>query len=673
MCGIAGRYNFDEKVVSWNAASRMIDIIRHRGPEQQNHIFIETESSSTRRASGSEIPGIEYGNLYLGHARLSIIDLAGGSQPMFDSSGTVAVVFNGEIYNYKELRQELITRGHRFHTSSDTEVILEAYKAFGESCVNKFLGMFAFALYDFRRKVLFCSRDRLGIKPFYYYFDNCKFLFASEVKSLLTQPDVSRDIDYTSIADYLTFQNVNDNKTFFAKIKQLPAGYTVTLNGPRLLFRRYWNPDLEPDNSLTENDAIERLKYLIDDSIKIHTRSDVPIGAHLSGGIDSSAICCKISKLLGIEIMTFTGRFADGGIYDESHYAREVAEQINSRSFIITPSAEDLVDNLSKIIWHMDYPAVGPGVFPQFMVSQKAGAKLKVVLGGQGGDEIFLGYPRYLRNLIENKLLFGVGDRCLDKLNSINLLSHYLYTYGHNGVAGWAAKRRWSDFEGRYIKTSALLYGMRKFFTGQLAEASRDYDPIALEAAKMKSIPSDSLINKMSWYDIGNYLNGLLHVEDRTSMAWSLESRVPLLDHRIVEFALKIPSDIKLKGLTPKYIFLKAVEDDLPPAIRNRTDKRGFPTPTNHWFDNDLSWYAKKFVNRDILLKRGLLADKKLLDFLDSGNRRLMPWLTRGSLLWPLINIELWFQLFVDNDYTGSPTIYNRAAEFLSAQETVLK
>ena len=664
MCGIAGRLNYDGKSISFRYAKMMIELIRHRGPDQQNLLFIDRSNGQSKTINGLDTSSNDFGDLYLGHARLSIIDLVSGDQPMIDSSGRYVIIFNGEIYNYVELRKQLKAKGYKFRTTGDTEVILNAFREYGSDCPKYLNGMFAFAIYDYRTREIFCARDRLGIKPFYFYHDDNKFIFASEIKAILCQSDIARDIDYRGLADYFTFQYTQRGRTFFKKIKSLKPGQSLTIGNHRLLFKKYWNPMLEPDQSMTESEAIEQLKYLLNDSVRIHMRSDVQIGAHLSGGVDSSAIASVISKKYDTKLYTFTGRFTEGALYDESEYALAVAREINSKPFITTPAAKDFSNNLRDIIWYLDNPVVGPGVFPQYMVSRTAASKLKVVLGGQGGDELFFGYPKYIRNLIENRLIHGLSDSCLDNYSRLFLMNYYRRNFGIQGFAGLMLKRGLSDWASSCVKTAAGLYGLDKYMSGELLAAFKHYSPLDEAIEEFDKIESSSPLNRMSWFDMSNYLGGLLQVEDRTSMAWSLESRVPLLDYRLVELIYKIPSHIKLKFLQPKYIFRQAVDNILPEAIKKRTDKRGFPTPTAIWFNGCLADFAGQFVAPEIMDRRGIF-DKKLTAFLESRRKYLTPAISRSDLIWSLMNIEIWFQLFIDGKI-GKPLTLEPSLEYIS-------
>jgi len=649
MCGITGRINFDGRIMRPADVREAVRILKHRGPDAQNLLFFDTNAGTKGQVFDLNSEREDAGDLFFGHTRLSIIDLRGGGQPMTDITGKITVVFNGEIYNYIELRRELSKIGHEFRTLSDTEVILNAYREYGFDCLKHFNGMFAFAIYDSVKQLLFCARDRVGIKPFYYYRDAGKFIFASEIKSILSHPDIDREPDYAGVADYLTFLYTTQGKTFFKKIKSLSPGYTLTLGKGGMTLNRYWNPDLEPDYAMTEDYAVERLRFLVEDAVRLQIRSDVQVGANLSGGLDSSAIVGMASKYYDQPLFTFTGRFNEGSHYDESRYALAVASMVNARSHLITPTAKDLVDNIAAIAWHMDHPVVTPGLFSQFMVARTAGSMLKVVLAGQGGDEIFFGYPRYLRSIIETKLLNQKSEPFLDNYHYPGLMAYYIKNYRIPGLAGWCFKRRRSNFDRRYIMTSAPLYGLGKYFTGRLAEQLKLYSPFDEEIERFGKIETSSLINKMSWYDINNYLEALLHVEDRTSMAWSLESRVPLLDHRIVEFSFKIPAHIKLRNLKPKYIMKRAIEHVLPEIVKQRTDKKGFPTPIDIWFNRELADFANSFATPEIMSRRNFCNSAVLNRYFASKKRFLTPALRREALLWSIVNMELWFRSFVDD------------------------
>ncbi len=648
MCGIIGRYNLDGENIVYGNALRSLEIIRHRGPDDWGMLFAKSDTGAVRHRLPQREEIIVDEDIILGHTRLSIIDLAGGHQPMADKSNRCHIVFNGEIYNYIELRNDLENKGYHFRTAGDTEVILNAYLEFGTDCVKHFNGIFAFSIYDSRSGALFCARDHLGVKPFYYYHDPNKFVFASEIKSILCWDDITAEPDYGAMLDYLTFLFYLDDRTLFKNIKSLPPAFSMTIDKSGVKLQRYWTPDLCPDYSLNRQKAAEKVRELVTDAVRLQMRSDVDIGTHLSSGVDSSTIASLVSRMSGSRIYSFTGRFKNGGVYDELPLARASSKILNTRLHVVTPSPDDFKKYIRNLIWSCDYPSVGPGVFPQFMVSKTAASKLKVVLGGQGGDEVFLGYPRYLRTIIEDRIVTGRKDRAIAGTSDISLLRHYYLNYGVGGFAGWLLKRKTSRFSERYALSSARLYGLESYYAGHLLNEYKNYNPITAAIESIDSIESDSLSNIMTWFDLKYYLPALLQIEDRTSMAWSLESRVPLLDFRIVEFALKIPPEIKFHELKLKSIFLAAMGDILPEPIRKNIRKIGFATPIGIWFENELRDFVSKILCPENLRKRNLLDESAISDFFKSRKKWLTLGVPRDTLLWSLLNLELWYQVFID-------------------------
>ncbi|HDD44025.1 MAG TPA: asparagine synthase (glutamine-hydrolyzing), partial [Candidatus Desulfofervidus auxilii] len=399
MCGIAGIWSKNLNSYDTEALiSKMLISLKHRGPDDEGFYFDTKEP------------------LGLGHKRLSIIDPIGGKQPLSNEDGTIWIVFNGVIYNYLELRAELITKGHKFKTYSDTEVIIHSYEEWGQECLQKFNGMFAFVIWDSKNKLLWGARDRLGIKPLYYFFNGQTFIFASEIKAILASGLIKPEINLCGLKDYWTFQFCLGDKTLFKDIYKILPGYQFTIkqNGSNLDFssKEYWDINFDYiDFEHHEEYFSDKLLLLLEDAIKIRLRSDVPLGAHLSGGLDSSSIVCIISSLLGnSSIKTFTGRFNEGPAFDESHYAKLVANKLGTDYHEITLTADNFKDTIETIIYYMDEPAAGPGVFPQFFVSKLASEKVKVVLGGQGGDEIFIGYVRYLIGYLEECLKGAIDE-----------------------------------------------------------------------------------------------------------------------------------------------------------------------------------------------------------------------------------------------------------------------
>lgn len=636
MCGFVGILNKNQEVVARETLIKMRDIITHRGPDSDG-IFLDN-------------------NLGLGFRRLSIIDLKAGHQPMTTADGRYTIVFNGEIYNYIELRERLAKSGVAFHTHSDTEVLLQLYVHEGKNSLSLLNGMFAFAIWDKQQRELFVARDRVGIKPLYYFYDGNRFVFGSEIKAIIADRSIKREANYEAIIDYMSFMYVADDKTFFKGIKKLLPGHCATISERgELAIEAYW--DLQFANaSKTESQFIEELRYLLDDSIKIHLRSDVPVGCHLSGGLDSSTVTCLSAKHLQQQIKTFSGKFNESEFYDETKFAKIVSKASATHYLETTPDMGFFQDALPKLVWHMDEPAVGPGIIPQYSVCQLAAENVKVVLGGQGGDEIFAGYPRYfltyedlprkgenthssssMRNSFSNRLM-----------RKAMLVYGYMQQHGLKTTLNKIGQRmqqtstRASTFEEIWRKNSTSMALDLELFGANMKDAFSNYDPNNTFFRYLRKDVSDDPFDQMLYHDIKAYLPGLLQVEDRTSMAVSLESRVPLLDYRIVELGATIPTSLKIKGLEPKYIFKQAIKGIIPDEVLNRKDKKGFPTPINIWFRKD-----PRFVQNILLDESAIRRDLFDLDNISnmiSGNG------DSSWQLWSLLNVELWFKIFIDED-----------------------
>lgn len=633
MCGIVGLWSSvsvgDEGAT---IVSRMMRAIEHRGRD------------------GDGLSVHDEARLCLGHRRLAIIDPEHGRQPMTTEDGQLTVVFNGAIYNYLELRRELIGKGHPIHSYSDTEVLLYAYREWGEGCVDRFLGMFAFAIWDERNRRVFCARDRIGIKPFYYAFDGRTLAFGSEIKAVLASGAVRAEADRSSLQDYLTFQFCLGEKTLFKGIRKLEPGYCLTaqFGGGEISIhtRQYWDLKYEIDELHDERWFVDHLAGLIEDATRMHLRSDVPLGAHLSGGLDSSAVVCLASGLLqGERIKTFTGAFPEGPQFDETGYAKEVSAFAGTDYQEIYIQGSELPDVLPKLMYYMDEPLAGPGVIPQYYVSKLASEHVKVVLGGQGGDELFIGYTRYLVAYLE-KCLSGAIYQTADQhryavsLESIVPNLPLLQTY-RPMLQGFWSKGLFDAPDKRYFSLIDRSEGMSHLFSGDLF--STGYSPFESFQQIFNRDGLHSLINRMTYFDLKGSLPALLHVEDRTSMAASIESRVPLLDHRIVEFMATIPPNIKFAGGRMKHLFKEAVRNTVPKKIFERHDKMGFPTPLAQWTKG----VARDFV-RDILLsdrvrERGIYNVNAIERAIDSEREF-------GRVVWGLLCLELWHRVFIDGD-----------------------
>lgn len=629
MCGIAGIYQLKSKPVP-NLARKlgaMNHLLRHRGPDGD--------------ATWSHPANM----LGLVHRRLSIIDLSpSGAQPMTDRQGNW-IAYNGEIYNYLELRQELGPQN--FVTDSDTEVILFAYRKWGADCVNHLRGMFAFALWDEQKQTLFCARDRFGIKPFYYMIHKDVFYFASEPKALLPFVDqIETDLD--GFKDYLTFQFCLAGKTLFKGIVELLPAHFLLIKNETVKTQRYWEVFFEPDYSHTEKYFEEKLRSLLIDSVQYHLRSDVPVGAYISGGLDSSTIASIATDFQGADsMMGFTGKFSEyGHEFDESRYARAVAEKKGFPIMEQDIGVQDFIENLRKVIYHLDYPVAGPGSFSQFMVSQLAAKHRKVVLGGQGGDEIFGGYTRYLIAYFE-QCIKGAIDGTIHNGTFVvtyesiipNLVSLKNYT---PMLKGFWRDGLFEAMDRRYFRLVNRAPNLDDEVNWAALEpySSRD---VFLNIFNGENVGRESYFDLMTHFDFKTLLPALLQVEDRMSMAHGLESRVPLLDHAIVELAATIPADIKFKDGKMKHIFTKTVEPYLPETILNRKDKMGFPTPFSDWLTGDAREFVSDIFSSSKALQRDLINNKKVTERLDDEPRY-------GRKVWGLLSLEIWQQEFHDKE-----------------------
>lgn len=628
MCGIGGVLDTPKnKIYDLNHKLNVINkLIRHRGPD------------------GDGIWEHPKGYVGLAHRRLSIIDLTPtGAQPMTDRMGNW-IVYNGEIYNYLELREEL--GPDNFVSTSDTEVILFAYRKWGTDCVNHFRGMFAFALWDEENQTLFCARDRFGIKPFYYAVVRDTYYFASEVKALLPFLDcVETDLD--GFKDYLTFQFCLNSKTLFKGVHELlPAHFLLVKNG-YIQTRRYWEVHFEPDFNHTNKYFEETLLGLLQDSVAVHLRSDVPIGSYISGGLDSSAVASlAMERQTEGDMIGFTGKFSQYGPgFDESHYARVLAESKEFELYETDITSLDFMENIRKVIYHLDYPTAGPGSFPQFMVSQLAAKHRKVVLGGQGGDEIFGGYARYLiayfeqciKGAIEGTMHSGnfvvTYESIIPNLVTLKEYKPLLQEFWRDGL--------FEPMERRYFRlvnrAPALGDDIINWKALEPYSARETFQQIFLG----NNVRKESYFDLMTHFDFKTLLPALLQVEDRMSMAHGLESRVPLLDHPIVELAATIPADIKFRNGTMKHIFRQVVKQFVPDVIVNRKDKMGFPTPLSEWLAGDAREFVMDIFSSQKARNRDLVNNRNVLEGLDKEPRF-------GRKIWGLLCLELWQQVFHD-------------------------
>ena len=628
MCGISGvldlRYQKVDRLI--DRLNYFNEIQKHRGPDD-NGTWKNKE---------------EY--IGFGHQRLSIIDISSGQQPMENEGGSV-ICYNGELYNYIELRDEL-KAGYSFKTDSDTEVILAAYEKWGSECLDKFRGMFAFAIWDEGKKELFCARDRFGIKPFYYFIENQQLHFASEAKTLL--PFISTiETDTEGLKDYFVFQLTLGQKTLFKGIKELGQSHFMIVKSGQVDVKKYWEVYYDFDLDHTHRYFEEHLNQLMHESIELHMRSDVPVGSYISGGVDSSLVAAIASGYHDTALNGFVGKFELGELYDESEYARIVADQNNINLFERSITSTDFLANISKIIYHLDYPVAGPGSFPQYMISETAAKYNKVVLGGQGGDEIFGGYTRYLIAYFE-QCIKGAIEGTLDDGNFIvtyesiipNLRSLKNYT---PLLKKFWSKGLFENIDKRYFHLIDRAPTLKKEVRWDLLG---DYDPFSdfCEIFNSKNVGKESYFDKMTHFDFKTLLPGLLQVEDRMSMAHGLESRVPFLDHKIVEFAATIPSDVKFKDGKLKRILVNSMRKHLPDEIANRQDKMGFPVPLNDWMQNELKEFVTDVFSSTKALNREYIDNQVVLDNMNEEKGF-------GRKMWGLLSLEIWHQNFHDKEH----------------------
>jgi asparagine synthase (glutamine-hydrolysing) len=610
----------------------MLDTIKHRGPDGEG-VFLDSDR-----------------HVVLGHRRLAIIDPEHGKQPMTTRDGSITVVFNGTIYNYLELRRELIAKGHGILSYSDTEVLLSAYREWGQACLDRFQGMFAFAIWDRSRNVLFCARDRIGIKPFNYYFDGQMLIFASEVKAILATKLVPAQANPEGLQDYLTFQFCLESKTLFKGIHKLEPGhcFVAQLDQGRieLHVRQYWDVDYDIDDTHNESWFIDHLKGLIEDATRTHLRSDVPLGAYLSGGLDSSALVCLAADFLrGEQIKTFTGAFPEGPQFDETDYAKTVAAFARTDYKEIYIQDVDLSELLPRLVYYMDEPLAGPGIVPQYYLSKMAAQHVKVVLGGQGGDELFIGYARYLVAYLEKCLSGAIYETSQQNQYAVTLESivpnlPLLKAYKPMLQRLWNGGL-FDTIDHRYFKLIDRSEGMSHLFSPILSEGG--YSPFQTFSKIFNRSGLDSLINQMTYFDLKGSLPALLHVEDRMSMAASIESRVPFLDHRIVEFMARVPPNIKFPGGQMKYLFQKAVHNMVPAPILARKQKMGFPTPLTHWIQGTARDFVLDTLSSDRARQRGLYKVPEIENMLKNEKEF-------GRVIWGLLCLELWYRVHIDAD-----------------------
>lgn len=624
MCGIGGAYSLTgERIAGLPRKLHAIrTLIRHRGPDGEGTFMSPRE------------------DVGLVHLRLAIIDLETGAQPMRDEAGNW-IVFNGEIYNYLELRQELGVE--QFRTTSDTEVILAAYRKWGRECLQRLRGMFAFAIYDGQTGHLFCARDRFGIKPFYYAQVGDTFYFASEAKALLPfLPEIETDVD--GLKDYLAFQLCLAGKTLFKGVREVLPGHTLTIQNGHVSHQRYWEVYYNLDFDHTQKYFSERVVELLQESVRYHVRADVPIGAYVSGGFDSSLVAALASQSGVSDLLGFNGKFSVGPEFDESPYARMVGEENKFPVHEADITSDDFIQNIRKVIYHLDYPVAGPGSFPQYMVSQLAAKHRKVVLGGQGGDEVFGGYVRYLMAYFEQCIKAAIDgtsstgnfivtyESIIPNLTSLRQYKPLLQEFWREGL-----------FEAHDRRYFRLISRTRTEATEIRWDLLGNYSPYETfrDIFVAKNVAKESYFDAMTHFDFKTLLPALLQVEDRVSMAHGLEARVPILDHPLVELAATVPSNIKFKDGTMKHLLKESMGRFLPAGVRDRKDKMGFPVPLQDWLKGPANELLREVFSAPAAATRPYVDNRGVIDGLAAEPRF-------GRKIWGLLSLELWHQAFHD-------------------------
>lgn len=638
MCGICGKLVFNENYLDKAVIKKMMDSLKHRGPDDEGIYLSEAQNSKQ---------GII--RIGLGHRRLKIIDLSNNArQPMMNEDGNVVIVYNGEIYNFKELRVELEKNGHIFRSNSDTEVIVHLYEESGVDCVKQLRGMFAFAIWDQRNKRLFLARDRLGVKPLNYTVGQNSFLFASELSALLEDPSVPREPDLASLNDYLAFQYIPAPNTIFKGVYKLPPAHTLIWQDGKITISRYWNLSYGKKIKIHESEYCQNLLDLFTDSVKVRMISDVPLGVFLSGGIDSSAVTAVMSRLSGKPVRTFSIGFEDKS-FDELRYARLVAEYFNTEheEHIIKP---DALKVLPELIERFGEPFADSASIPAYYLSKICRVNITVALSGDAGDELFAGYDRY----VANKLAVYYCN--LPNFFRKNIFMAYLLrklpeTTAKKDLVHRIRRFITADYrspEKRYAYWMSLFNNELKesLYSSEFKNQLKDIDSNAYLLDVYRQSTTGDFIDSMLFVDMMTYLpNDLLVKADITSMANSLEVRSPFLDHKLVDFSAAIPSGLKLRGLHTKYILKKALGGVLPKKILARK-KAGFGVPVGNWFRNELKGYAYEILLTSRCVKGGYFlkgAVKKILDEHSSGMRDY------GDHIWSLLNLELWYRRFISH------------------------
>jgi asparagine synthase (glutamine-hydrolysing) len=622
---------------------RMRDVITHRGPDEAG-IFVDA-------------------NIGLGHRRLSIVDVASGHQPMTNEDGSLQIIYNGEVYNHADYRDDLEARGHVYRTHCDTETILHLYEEHGDACVNFLRGMFAFAIWDGKKKELFIARDRLGVKPLYYFHaDDGSLYFGSEIKTIFQASELKPEINFHALPDYLANHATSGEETLYQGVKRLLPGHTLVWRDGKIEIKKYWDVSFAKtaDQTRSDKDFIADWYELFRTSVRLRLMADVPLGMFLSGGIDSSAIAAVMSGMVDEPIKTFSVAFAEREA-NELAYARIVAEAYKTNHHEVVVSPEEFFNALPKLVWHEDEPLAHPSSVALYFVSLLASQHVKVVLTGEGSDELLAGYGRYRKTILNLSLgkhywnltpdvLRGAVSSGIKGLPTSRMRQKLLRSF--LGVA--------PDIESIYFDNFAVfpLAMQADLLSNEAVERIGRIDPYAGVRTALAETDAQSLLDRLLYTDIKTYLHELLMKQDQMSMATSVESRVPFLDHKLVEFTCSLPERLKLRGGTTKYILRESMKGVLPEAILSRS-KMGFPVPIAAWFRGAYRSVIDEYVLSERAMSRGLFNGDFVRELV---NRHQSGAENHDERLWALVNFEIWQRQFFDGE---------AAPETLRLQETI--
>ena len=624
MCGICGVYN--RRGVNEDELRCMVKAMSHRGPDDSG-LYLDK-------------------HVGLGHCRLSIIDLAGGKQPMTNEDQSIWITFNGEIYNYKEIKQSL-AQPHDFKTSSDTEIILHLYEESGEACVQKLRGMFAFVIYDSRKDKLFAARDHLGQKPFYYYCGENEFAFGSEIKSLLALRPELRELDEDALFEYLTLRIITPPRSMFKKIRKLAPGHWLKYENGRLEIQRYWDLSYEPKYRAKLPDLLDELDQKLEETVRYHLVSDVPVGAFLSGGLDSSLIVAKMSKIASGRVKTFSGDVPYKN-FSEAQYAGQVAERYKTDHHVLSfqPS---LVQTLPDLVWHLDEPS-DPLSVCMYYISALARKEVKVVLGGDGGDELFGGYDRYYGNVLVDYYALvpeWIRKTLFEKMIKAVPESFWYRSYSHQ--LRWIHQMSFHKGAQRYAKSLGYFYfsdGFRKLlYTEDFRKRVGMFDPEKSIQTYFDSDSAAHIIDRMLHTDsmtrMPDHPNMIL---DRMTMAHGLEARAPFLDHKLAEFCARIPVKYKVRGTKRRFIETELAKRHLPPDVVTK-EKQGFSSALTYMLSDEFKILYKTFLNNSSMVRDGYFNGPAIGTLLEE---HLSKKADHGNRLWLLCNAEVWYRIYIE-------------------------